>query len=602
MKEAGARLEANRAWAEAVAEELARLGVRCVVACPGSRNSALVLACARHPKLLTPAHVDERGAGFFALGWARQSGEPAAVLVTSGTAVANLHPAVMEADLAGVPLLILSADRPGELLGLGANQTVDQHRIFGGACRHFRQLPCADDPGMPGFGLSALDEAVFHARSFRGPVHVNLAFREPLVDARWSEAASEAPSPHPGGCGGPSARFNEWKQSGSAWTDYPIAAAGVDGAEAHRRLSAGLHGSRGALLAVGALSSESETAAAGRIARALGLPLYADLLSGLRSEPVARLDAFDRLLSDPSSGAYSAIDTVIHLGGRFLSKPFETWLAKRAPRHLHFHPHGPRVDAALTVREDIACSLEALAACAGSAVKEGGRELWPAWTLDDRAAWEAGAAFLARDRALDELHLPGVLCETLPEGALLFAGNSMPVRDLSAWGATFPRGVRILANRGASGIDGLLATAAGAAFAAQKPAVALLGDLSFLHDLSSLSLPQSLREAFVILVVNNGGGGIFHFLPVAEAGAGFESHIALGHRREFQAAASLFGLGYHRPKTRAELSAILAGSFARKEKAIVEIRTDRAQNAQTHRDLDAAIRLALGALPGPGGA
>lgn len=567
---------ANRVWSRQVVDSLAGAGVTFVALCPGSRSAPLALALSRQTKMAVVVHWDERAAAFMALGHSKASGQLAAVLVTSGTAVANLHPAVLEARAASVPLVVLSADRPPELLHLGANQTIDQHAIFGSL--GYASLPPCDNPSMPGYGLFQMRELLSLAQREKCPVHLNLAFREPLADGSWNGPEADLLVPE-----------NKFK-------GRPPETSGSSPAAVVAALREALGGRR-VLVAVGECAHPETRTGAAQLCRALGFPVYADILSGIRGEiGFKQLRRFDRMLGAGSVLARGAFDAVLHLGGRFVSKPFETFLAQWNPIHIHLSENHLPVNGGLSVTHRLVCPFGDLARdLVGKSLNVKPFDTEDLEQLDGRLGKITGD-FL-KSESPPEMALPDLLALALPDSSLLFAGNSMPVRDLSSLGHRFGPGIRVLANRGASGIDGLLATAVGAATAADLPALALLGDLSLLHDLTSLGLVARAPKAFVVLVVNNGGGGIFHFLPSSRAGAGFESHVALGHPFDFTHGAAQFHLPYHLCESAGATLEIIKNAFATNARILVELKSSREENHLAHGRLDVLIQGACQSFP-----
>lgn len=580
-------LAANVAAADLACEWLLRLGVERLFASPGSRNSTLLLAAHRNVGLKTLVHFDERGMAFAALGAAKASGKPVALLVTSGTAVANLYPALLEAEAASLPLIFISADRPPEAHGIGANQTVDQNEIFGTHVKKFFLLRPADSDkpkDASGKILRVLKEAVhLSLKEPRGPVHINWMFREPLAGVRKELSV-------------------EWKKFLPKKAPS-FSAATLPKPVSLRRSVSNFSSAKNPLLILGELRSENEARAGLRLALALGWPVYADLLSGTRAllsenefakAPVVKY--FDRFFWDESRAADFRFDAVLHLGGRLVSKAFEKHFSEWKPRvYLRVSPDGTRIDPSLAVTQNLQSDLETFCRFYIEAIQSPSKEPLAKtneWLRRGEALERAVENALfdnTETEPLGEIAAAASLGRSLPRNAFLFAGNSMPVRDLAAYAWRFSSGLRLAASRGLSGIDGLLATSVGYAVASSRPGALLIGDLSLLHDLSSLALLREAPEAFALVVINNGGGGIFSFLPVAVE-KGFESRIAHPHELSFSGAAAQFGLPYHRAETLADFDAVLSDAFEKKQKILIEIRTDRNENLASHKALEALIR------------
>lgn len=551
-----------------VIEELARAGVAHFCAAPGSRSTPLTAALAERSELPQTVITDERAAAFFALGVGRATGRPAALITTSGTAMANALPAAIEADAAGVPLLLLSTDRPPELRASGANQTIDQVKMFGDAVRWFSEVPCAGTGLPPQALLTTLDQAV-HRTQYPppGPVHLNFMFREPLYDAEAFTPGPRDPDP----------QLARWRDRGDPWTHTQLPRMGIPDRD-QRALGEILGSARRGLVVIGAMDDPSERAAAERLAGALGWPVWADITSGL----TGTLPMFDALLGSPVIAEAAAADVVFHLGGSVVSKRYLRWLSAFPPtHHVVVRPDPRRLDPAHCVTLQITAHLSTLS-------------LLGMGCGNPRLVAAAKAAEAATADRLGDATEPDIARRVAAAGLPVFSGNSMPIRDLDLFAAPRPR--RLTANRGASGIDGLLASAAGWAQGLQAPTVALLGDLSTLHDLSSLAVLARSEPPVAVVVVNNGGGGIFSFLPVSDFQAGFESHFATAHSWRLAPIAAAFGIDTQTTQTGAALSAALADFAARPRPMFIEVITERTENAALHRRLhrvaiDAAERI-----------
>ncbi|MBW2421593.1 MAG: 2-succinyl-5-enolpyruvyl-6-hydroxy-3-cyclohexene-1-carboxylic-acid synthase, partial [Deltaproteobacteria bacterium] len=509
---------ASYALAARFFDELARSGVRHVCVSPGSRSAPLAVCAARCEALRTWVHVDERSGAFFALGLAKASREPVALVCTSGTAVANFLPAVVEAHYAGVPLIVLSADRPAELREWGAGQTIDQSRIFGSHLRWFAELPTPDGSGeelLRHGGMLACRAVAEATGSPPGPVHLNWPLREPL-DPAWELAGEAAESV---------ALASELQRAeGRAYTEIGRSRVPPQDAQVAELVELARGRPRG-LIACGPMDADAELCeSVAALARAAGWPVLADPCSQLRAgahvagAPI--LATGDLILRDAAFARAHAPDVVLRIGGSPVSKAFRLWLEARPPEHLLLvDPAGAWNDPSHLATQH--WSVDPALLCRRAAEGLGGsRE--SAWLADFEAA--EGAAARAVDRGLgDESRLfePRAvreLCARLPDDAILYVSNSMPVRDLDAVMPLAELGPRVLSNRGANGIDGMVSSALGAAAAGVGPAVLLTGDLALLHDLGGLLAARRHGLRGTIVVLNNDGGGIFSFLPIAQHG------------------------------------------------------------------------------------
>ena len=575
----------NALWAALWVEELVRQGVGLFVVCPGSRSTPLALALADHPRADVLVHWDERAAAFVALGWGRATGRPAAVVTTSGTAVANLLPAAAEADAAGVPLVLLTADRPVELRETGANQTLRQPPLLGGVTRWTFSVPAPSPDVDPAFVLTTASEAVARARAPAGPVHLNLAFREPLAPPPDADASQALP-PH----------LERWAASDAPYTtqivaDDPAWLVGRGWPEG------ALHAERG-LLVLGEAPGFAFSAVLD-LADTLGWPVWADVLGNARLGPLrggpdgysdGRVRFGDAVVSDPERLAALRPEVVVQFGARPISKRYAAAVRAWAPRvYAVVHASAARLDPDHRVTHRVQGDPELVARALSGPDRAPGA--WrAAWQTADAAA-EATLAQAVGASGLSEPFVARAVTRLAPDGSALVAAASMPVRDLDVFGAADGPFVQVFANRGASGIDGTLATAVGVARGLGGPAVLLTGDLALLHDLTSLAL---LRDGppVVVVVINNDGGGIFHKLPVADVAApsAFERFFGTPHGLGFASAARWAGLDYARPETQAAFGAAFTEAVGRGASSVIEVRTDRAGGAALRRDIAAALQ------------
>jgi 2-succinyl-5-enolpyruvyl-6-hydroxy-3-cyclohexene-1-carboxylate synthase len=577
----------------AIAQELVDAGVTDVIVCPGSRSTPLALVARAHPGLRVRVLLDERSAGFFALGLARTSRRPVAVVVTSGTAVANLLPAVVEASLARVPLVLLTADRPPELRGRGAPQTIDQAGIFGGHVRWSNDLPLLDGAAETARHVrSVIGRAVATARGGpAGPVHVNVGFREPLIPSAGLGPLEPADGQH-----------------ARPFTSVVGGRPGLDAAAA-RDVAGRLAGVERGLIVAGPHDDPDLPAALARLAAATGFPIAADPLSGARCGPHDRtfvLTHADHLVRPgPWRDAHTP-DVVIRFGATSTSKPLLGLLEAAMPAQIVVDGDRAWSDPAIIpttfVQSDATGTANVLAdALADMRVAPG--PAWArAWCEADRAADGALGTWLAALEARGEAFegLPfAVLGGLLPDGALLWAGNSMPVRDMDDWLPGTARTIRPLSNRGANGIDGVVSTALGAAAADVGPVALVVGDLSFLHDLNALVAARLHALSATIVVVDNDGGGIFSFLPQASAEAPdvglpehYEELFGTPHGIDIGPIVTALG-GEFADVVTGDLREALAASIGRPGVRVLRYRTERSRNVELHRDAAAAVAAAL---------
>jgi 2-succinyl-5-enolpyruvyl-6-hydroxy-3-cyclohexene-1-carboxylate synthase len=568
---------ANRLWANLIVEELLRCGVDFFSVAPGSRSTPLVAALAANGKARSLVHFDERGTAFAALGYARATGRPAAWITTSGTAVANGLPAVVEASTDGVPMILLTADRPPELRQTGANQTIDQPDIFGDFVRWRFDLPAPDPAIDPAMVLTTVDQAAYRARrSPQGPVHLNLMFREPFL-------------PEGDGPRGPS----PWAEGDEPYTRYAATKPAIDEAEI-QALWQTLRPAKRGLIVAGRIASRRQGEAVLRLANSLGWPLLPDIGSQVRlgagSENLAV--NYDALLANDSFSEAHAPDAVVHVGGRALSKRLEQFLGRSRPDPYVVVRENPfRLDPAHRVTHSIEADVVDFCATLVQAATDAPPTEDASWAASWREASEEVGRHLD-DLFSTELNEPFVartVSRNMPEDHGLVVASSMPVRDLDTYAAADGAPVPVAANRGASGIDGTVATAAGFAKGLGRPVTLLIGDLALLHDLNSLAM---LRDVpIVVVVLNNDGGGIFSFLPVAQNEEFFEPYFGTPQGVGFGPAAEMFGLGYEHPATAEEFVESYRAACARGLSTLIEVRTDREENVRLHAEL---LRLAFG--------
>ena len=576
---------ANTALASAFAEELARCGLRHAVLCPGSRSTPLALALWRQAEIETTVIVDERSAAFFALGAAQASGAPAAILCTSGTAAANFHPAVCEADHSSVPLLVLTADRPPELRGIGAGQAIDQLKLYGSSVRWFCEVGTheADDDGLLHYRATACRAfAAARGETRRGPVHLNFPLREPLAPlAVEGDVTATDPLALEGRGGRPLTAVTPIDMEPSAFLLDEVA---KHIAEADI----------GVIVAGRQLDPELREPLA-HLARVAGFPILAEPTSQLRCGPHDRshvITAYDLLLRDEDFRETASPDLVLRFGEMPTSKPLRSWLAESGADQIVVDPLGgwnePTRRAAALLRAD------PTELASGWAARLGEERPAPAmWLQAERSAREAIEAELGAIDALTEPGLQLALGGAYGDGELIYTASSMPIRDQEVFLPATGANATFLCNRGANGIDGLISSGIGAAHATGKPTTILTGDLGLLHDVGGLAALRDVSTPVRIVVIDNDGGGIFHFLPQEKALDSDEFEALLGTPRGVSVAkaAALFDLPHHKLESLAELPEALATGTG-----LIEIKTNRQANVNLHRKLSERVAAALADL------
>ena len=589
------------AYVGAFVDEMARAGIRHVCIAPGSRSTPLALSIANHPALRTWVHLDERAAAFFALGMARALRAPVALLCTSGTATANFFPAVVEARSAAVPLLVLTADRPPELRDVGAAQTIDQTRLYGTHAKWFVDvaLPEATPDLLRYVRTLACRAAALATAAPAGPVHLNFPFREPLVPVAVEPPANMSAS---------DALAWHGRSGGAPWVAVDDAPPDATPATV-RHLAAQLRGARRPLLICGPQFDSGLATPFAALAAALAAPLLVDPLSQLRwgaHDRCALIDRYDAALRDDATVAALAPDLVLRVGGLPTSKALLQYLQRHATaRHVVVDAArwpDPALLAAEVVHADprLLCEL-LLGQIAGDRETHSANSAHGNWLASWKRVNGATDAALATFAAeLEEPFEGRALAEItalVPTDGTLFVSSSMPVRDLDAFVPGDGRTLRVLANRGANGIDGVVSSALGAAAAARVqgggPLVLVIGDLAFYHDMNGLLAAKLHALDATIVVINNDGGGIFSFLPQAAHPAHFEQLFGTPHGLRFAPAAELYGARYHGVDTMQSLRDAVTAGLTGRGLHIVELRTDRARNVVLHREAVARVAGAL---------
>ena len=552
----------------AFCDELARCGMEHACTAPGSRSTPIVLSLVRETRIRCWSHLDERCAAFFALGAAKRSRRPVVVTCTSGTAAANLAPAVFEARHARVPLIVMTADRPPELREVGAGQTIDQLKLYGDAVKWFFEVGLheARPEALRWIRTLACRAYLTAAHGPPGPVHLNFPLREPLVpDGALPDDASGRDGGRP-----------------YVMRDF-----------APRSVPAGDRHPFGRIVIVAGAQRDplAGRELAGFASRA-AVPLLADPLSGAR-HGTAAIAHYDLLLRDAGFAQAHRPEFVLRVGDLPTSKPLRAWLAGLDAAQIAIDPDGTWSDPDSVVGQRLHAPVLALLE---SLTGEEVIPVAPSWLASWRAADAAVASAIERalGQALSEPLVARSLGQWLDPAATLFVASSMPIRDVEEFFPARASGPRVLSNRGANGIDGTVSSAFGAAAAGDGPVVLLIGDVALAHDIGGLVAARRLRVPLTIVLLNNDGGGIFHFLAVAGETDAFEEHVATPHGLDFSHAAALYGCSYSRPGTVAELRSAVEESLAGAGTTIIEVRTDRVENLALHRRVADA---ALAALP-----
>ncbi|MFK3710910.1 2-succinyl-5-enolpyruvyl-6-hydroxy-3-cyclohexene-1-carboxylic-acid synthase [Leclercia adecarboxylata] len=547
----------NRRWAAVILEALTRHGVRHVCIAPGSRSTPLTLAAAENRAFIHHTHFDERGLGHLALGLAKASNAPVAVIVTSGTAVANLYPALIEAGLTGEKLVLLTADRPPELIDCGANQAIRQPGLFASHPTETLSLPRPTRDIPARWLVSTVDNALGALRA--GALHINCPFAEPLygemdeTDLAWQQA------------------LGDWWQSDKPWLSAP-----AELASPKQRDWFFWRQKRGVVLAGRMSAAEGKKVA--EWAQTLGWPLIGDVLSQT-GQPLPCADLW--LGNAKAVTELGQAQIVVQLGGSLTGKRLLQWQATCTPEEYWLvDPREGRLDPAHHRGRRLVSNVADWL------------ELHPA---EKRAPWAAAIPELSRQawqltaqhsEEFGEAQLAHRIRHYLPEQGQLFVGNSLVVRLIDAF-SRLPAGYPVFSNRGASGIDGLISTAAGVQRANARSTLAIVGDLSALYDLNALALLRQASAPFVLLVINNNGGQIFSLLPTPQSER--ERFYLMPQNVQFEHAAAMFSLRYQRPTNWAELESALNTAWSKPRATLIEVVVNDSDGAQMLQNLLAQV-------------
>ena len=549
-------------------DEWVRLGVAHAVVSPGSRSTPMAIALASNPKIALHVFHDERSASFAALGIGLQSGTPAVLLCTSGTAAAQFFAAVIEANDAHVPLLVCTADRPPELQGVGAPQTINQTNLYGTFVRKFIDVGLADDAKSSKWRTIARDAFSATVGVNRGPCHVNLPFREPLVGVAGSLPVADSHSP---------VRMS----------------ADVATASERKKLSLALRAERGIIIAGNGIDQPRFIL---ELAAKLKWPVVADPRSNCRVAPESSQGAMvsscaDVVLRHQPSAESLKPTVVLRIGDPPVSKVVNQWLAQCGAEQIAVTQQPSLVDPDKVVTTHIVGSFNELFMEMSRGADSRSETEWiGAWKRCEKNARTALDEELSRQTQLTEPLCAVTVSEAITAGTNLVVSSSMPVRDLE-WFAPPRDGVRVFSNRGVNGIDGVVSTAVGVALSSKSPTALLIGDIAMLHDSNGL-LNLIRRDAQLkIIVIDNEGGGIFSFLPQAQAMEGdqFEQLFGTPHSVDFAALAKTHGIAFTWVSTAQELRRELSNPAT----SMIGVRTDRSKNVDDHNALYSAVAAAL---------
>ena len=551
-------------------DELTLSGVRHIIISPGSRSTPLAMLCKHHPKVKEWILADERSAAYFALGIAKETGKPAALICTSGTAAANYYPAVVEASLSRVPLLIMTADRPHELRGVGAPQAIDQIHMYGDYVKDFQELALPEaTPKMLDYARHRASRvARIAGQGNAGPVHVNFPFREPLIP--------DLSLP------------NLWSNNEKAFNMYLEGKKTISKSQLEKLAGILMTKEKG-LIVCGPQEDPMLGETIGELAELLGVPVLADPLSQVRIGMHSKTNviaSYDALFRDEALRHSLKPEYILRFGAMPTSKSYRFYLEGHADVLQLVVEHEEEVREP-TNHASTYLFTDSVKLCNDLMTyfeeSEEPSDWLKQWRLLESTAADVVKHIEAR--VLTEGEAVRTVCETMPEEGAIFTGNSMPVRDLDTFLLPSDKEIRTFGNRGASGIDGIVSSALGVAAASEDPVTLIIGDLSFYHDLNGLLAAKQYNIPLTIILLNNNGGGIFSFLPQAKETKYFEPLFGTPLDIEFEKAVTMYGGEFHQVKTKADLQQKLQSARTNNGLSVIEVVTNRKENVLWHQQL-----------------
>ena len=564
----------NERRASTIISELTKCKVKHFLIAPGSRSTPLTLAASNNPIAETTVHFDERGLAFHALGIAKATKSPVCLICTSGTAVANFYPAIIEASMDQIPLVLLTADRPPELRDCGVNQTIDQVHMFSKYLRYEFDMPCPNEYFNESVVATTVNQAVYRSiKEPGGPVLINAMFREPFFTSKKGNTAKpDYPFPK-----------TKYIVPEKKISDEDLAYLGEE-----------LSGVEKGIIIAGQMGSSEEADAIFDIAMRLQWPVFADSLSGLRSlgRDSSLIPFYNHILQTTYSKERMVPDVILHLGGHVVSKSLTKWLEAIDPKkyvHVANFPHRHDPNHQVTDRIEMSPPFfckEVLPFISGRSPG-----LWLSiWKEASLNIEEAIDEFFSDENSsLSEPYAVHALTHLVEEESSLFFGNSLSIRYADTFLFPSEKTGLIYGNRGASGIDGNLGTIFGIAKGSENHVVGIVGDLTFLHDVNSLPLMHDPRISATLIVLNNFGGGIFHFLPIKDKSAVFDTYFAAKHHFSASNLAKAFGASFSRPATKKQYLEEVEKSIQEKTSHIIEIETDGKANFALHKELNSIL-------------
>ncbi|MBD3226201.1 MAG: 2-succinyl-5-enolpyruvyl-6-hydroxy-3-cyclohexene-1-carboxylic-acid synthase, partial [Caldithrix sp.] len=570
----------NAMWSALIVEELARNGIHYFCISPGSRSTPLTSTVARHIKAQSIIFYDERSAAYHAVGYARACGKPAVLICTSGTAAANYYPAVFEAFNDHIPLIILTADRPPELRFTGSNQTIDQVKMYQDRIKWFFDMPAPTEAIAPEMVLTTIDQLVFQAsQQPAGPVHLNCMFREPLAFDKDSASIDNVST------------LKTWAAQSKPYTRYSFPETTIAESEV-QELSAMLNRTPSGIVLLGRLRPNEQTTELQSFLARLNWPVFPDITSGYRlgHSHYPYIALFDLLLA----ATQWKTQTILHIGGQLNSKRLQQYLEKNAfENYVVINEYDYRYDPGHRVTWKVTGTLANLLPRLSEKIKVSDSTPATEWSALSQSVRQHIKRTINQSSSVSEMAVARIVSQHIPAEHGLYLASSLPVRQMLWFADAHGSHVQVGANRGTSGIDGTLGAATGFARGLYRPVTVVIGDLAFMHDLNALRVLQQLDLPLTLVLINNGGGGIFHFLPVVRQDDIFEPYFATGHDLTFEASATQFGIHYRFCRTNEEFSRDYFQAVGQNHSTIIEVAIDRQRTQEMYQDVIDGIKASM---------
>ena len=567
------KVNRNNLWAKIFIDQLADLGVKFACISPGSRSTSLTYTLSKNRKIKSFIHVDERSSAYFALGLAKATGFPVIVITTSGTAVAELYPAIIEAYHQRIPLIVCTADRPSELIGTGANQTINQHNIYKNHIRWFRDLglPSISETGLHHLQRIAINSFHISLYKDKGPVHLNFPFRKPLEPFSYTDEVNKG-------------IFKIKPQRGF---NHKIDLSKHSVRISENFLEKIIATERGIII-TGPMDYDRQLIKkVKKISSLLRYPIVADGLSQLRFGTSVKdkniLSCFNSIVQSDNFLKDHDPDIIIQFGRTPTSSTIETFFIGTNAERYVLNPFRDNFDPTRNAKAVLAFSPNYFCDdLQAQLLNKKFKRQKTAWLKDfikaDEVCKNVKAKVIEKSKDLNEPSIIGEIFNFLPSGSNIFIGNSLPVRDLDNFLSNNSKRFKIYFNRGASGIDGVTSTALGIAYR-KKPTILITGDLSFLHDLNALTIAIKYSIPITIIVINNNGGGIFQSLPIAQKVKRFTEYFVTPHNLNLSGIVKSFGIDYQLITNKSNLQNHLEKVLERNFPIVLEIRTDAVNSA-----------------------